>query len=183
MDKVLYCFMGITAVMDLAKREIPGWVFWVFGIVGVVGRIWMISNSGMAVWPEMAVASGSAGEMAVWPGMAAVSGSAGELALWRELAALAGSVAVGVLLLVISSTARGAVGEGDGWFFIVSGLYVSWKINLGLLCYGLIFSSLYGILLTVRGTVKGISVRKKKIPFLPFVSMAGIFMHVCRMWQ
>ncbi len=149
MDKVLYCFMGMTAVMDLIKREIPGWMFWIFGIAGAIGRI-----------------SGSTGKMAAWPGLTAIDGS----------------VAVGILLLVISRAARGAVGEGDGWFFVVSGLYVSWTVNLGLLCYGLVLSSIYGILLTVWGTVKGISVRKKKIPFLPFVSMAGIFMHVCQMW-
>lgn len=154
--------------MDVIKREIPGWMFCLFGTVGLAGRL-----------------AGSAGIADIaWVGSnIREAGSVGYLAVWPELAAIAGSAAVGVLLLIISRAARGAVGEGDGWFFVVSGLYISWKINLGLLCYGLILSSMYGILLTVWGTVKGISVRKKKIPFLPFVSMAGILMHVCQMWQ
>lgn len=158
MNLIWYCFMGMTAVADLIKRMIPGWMFWGFGVIGAAGRIMEM------VW-------GSSGDMAGGPDAA------------RRLVGIGCSVAVGGALLVVSRLLHGDVGEGDGLFFVVSGLYVPWKINLGLLCYGLMFCCGYGMMLIIWGVVRGVPVRKMCIPFLPFVSIAAIFMNISHMWQ
>lgn len=160
MNIVLYCFMGMTTLMDLIKREIPGWMFWGFGFIGVAGRA-----------ADMIRGDWAAAAFDGWARIA--NGTAG----------VAGSIAVGIVLLILSRAVQGAVGEGDGWFFVVTGLYVSWNVNLGLLCYGLMLCCIYGIILTALGAIKGESVRKKKIPFLPFVSIAGVLMYMSHMWQ
>lgn len=99
------------------------------------------------------------------------------------LSRTAESLAVGLGLLLISRIAEGAVGEGDGWFFVVAGFYLSWKINLGLLCYGLFLCSIGGIILMLWGRWKGVSARKMKVPFLPFVCLGCILMAAGNMWE
>lgn len=153
MNMILCCFMGVTAVVDIIRREIPGWMFLAGGIAGVAGRV--ASN---------------------------MAGMTGGVTIWQIAGGIAASMAVGIVLLAISYIVSGAIGAGDGWFFAVTGLYVPWNVNLGLLFYGLILCCIYGSILTVWGAVKGISVRKKKIPFLPFVAAAGILMYTSHMW-
>lgn len=33
----------------------------------------------------------------------------------------------GIMLLLIGMLTRGLLGEGDGWFFIVSGFFLGWQ--------------------------------------------------------
>lgn len=89
---------------------------------------------------------------------------------------MAGSIAIGLVLLLISFGSGGAVGDGDGWFFLVSGLYLAWQENLSLLCSGLLLSSLYAIGWIIWGKWNGVSVKHIKIPFLPFLLPMGIWM-------
>ena len=82
MNLIWYCFMGMTAVADLIKRMIPGWMFWGFGVIGAAGRIMEM------VW-------GSSGDMAGGPDAA------------RRLVGIGCSVAVGGALLVVSRLLHG----------------------------------------------------------------------------
>lgn len=82
----------------------------------------------------------------------------------------------GLLLLAMHKFSRGAVGDGDGWFFIVSGLYVSLKENLYLLFFGLLLCSIWCAFLVIWGVVHGINMKKYKIPFLPFLFPIGIWL-------
>lgn len=150
MGLIFFCFMGLTAGIDLVRQEIPGWIFWLFGVAGIVGAFITVSGC-----ENMLMACGG----------------------------IVGSMSVGGSLILVSRLVRGAVGEGDGIFFLVTGLYTSWKMNLALLCYGLLLCSLYGMILMLWGRYRGVSYRKKKVPFLPFVWMAGMLMLAGCEWE
>lgn len=150
MGVVLFCFMGLTAGVDLLKGEIPDWMFWLFGAAGAVG-------TGLAL--------------------------AGSENIAAKLVGVAGSMAVGAVILLVSHLVKGAVGEGDGWFFLVTGLYTSWELNLGLLFTGLMLCCVYGMVLIIWGRIKGVPVRKQKIPFLPFVWLAGMMLLAGQIWE
>lgn len=82
----------------------------------------------------------------------------------------------GFFLLLLHKVSRGTIGAGDGWFFIVSGLFLNIKENLYLLCYGLLLCSFWCVILVIWGMVKGISMRNCRIPFLPFLFPVGIWL-------
>ena len=95
----------------------------------------------------------------------------------------AASAAIGVCLLLISRVADGAIGEGDGLYFIVTGFFVPWSVNLGLLCYGLLLCCVYAMGVIIWGVAKDVFVREIRIPFLPFVALAGAIMRAGQMWS
>ncbi len=77
---------------------------------------------------------------------------------------------VGVGMLLLSKATRGAMGEGDGLFFLVSACY----LDIGEICI-LFLGSLgiccvWGVLLTLRGS------RKTAIPFLTCAWPVGIWL-------
>ena len=76
---------------------------------------------------------------------------------------------VGVALLALSILTRQAVGAGDGWFFVVSALYLGLQRNVLLLLGGLTACFIYCSVLLVWGRLRCVSVRKRKVPFLPFL--------------
>jgi leader peptidase (prepilin peptidase)/N-methyltransferase len=75
--------------------------------------------------------------------------------------------AIGFLILVISHITDGAIGQGDGLFFIVSGLYTGFGMNLKLLLYGAFFNGIICLMIYLIGIMKGEDRRKTAIPFLP----------------
>lgn len=91
---------------------------------------------------------------------------------WQEAAS---SVMIGVLLLFLSRITGGEIGEGDGWFFIVTGLYLSLLRNLILLLSGLFFSSIFSLVLIAMLTKDGGGIRKIRIPFIPFLLPMGLW--------
>ena len=50
----------------------------------------------------------------------------------------------GIMLLLIGMLTRGLLGEGDGWFFIVSGFFLGWQECVMLLISGQIFCGIFG---------------------------------------
>ena len=79
------------------------------------------------------------------------------------------ALGIGGGLLVLSVLTRQAVGVGDGWFFVVSALYLGFWKNVLLLAGGLLICFCYCSGLLVWGRLHRVSVRKRKIPFLPFL--------------
>ena len=51
----------------------------------------------------------------------------------------------GIMLLLIGMLTRGLLGEGDGWFFIVSGFFLGWQECVMLLISGQIFCGIFGL--------------------------------------
>lgn len=91
---------------------------------------------------------------------------------WGEAAA---ALLPGLILILLTKCTRGAVGAGDGWFFLASAAYLGFWNTTALLFYGLLFCSICCLLMVVWGFTSGINVRKMRLPFLPFLIPAWYF--------
>lgn len=118
----------------------------------------------------------------VWLYVAAgVSGLLCRLLFSEELMVveLFSGASVGLGLLGISVMTEGAVGDGDGWFFVVTGILLGFWKNLALLFYGLLACCTGSCFLIVWRYVWGEgtgSVRKYQFAFVPFLLPIGIWM-------
>ena len=79
---------------------------------------------------------------------------------------------VGILVLLISHVSHGAVGDGDAYVLMVTGLVLSLQENLILLIGASVVAAVFGILLMVIKRVD----RKKELPFIPFLSITYVGM-------
>ena len=84
------------------------------------------------------------------------------------------AMAVGVGLLFLSRITKEAVGKGDGWFFLISGIYLGAVKNLVLLAGGLGICFLLSMVLVFKGIIQGTDRGRLRIPLLPFLLPAGI---------
>lgn len=112
---------------------------------------------------------------AVWAGYRWLA--AGQPPEWMNLF---GSISLGLALLGCGMVAGGAVGAGDGCFFVVSGLMLGFWENLALLFYGTILCGSYSLLYLVWSRIHlhrygG----AKTVAYLPFLVPVGIWL-VCR---
>lgn len=82
--------------------------------------------------------------------------------------------AVGAGLLFLSRITNEAVGKGDGWFFLISGIYLGALKNLVLLAGGLGICFLLSMVLVFKGIIQGTDRGRLRIPLLPFLIPAGI---------
>ena len=88
------------------------------------------------------------------------------------------SVGIGGLLLLLSLISREHIGRGDGVFFLVSGMFLEWRINAALFFYGLMLCSIFCLWTEVYGQRKHRNKKAQKItvPFLPFLVPVGIWL-------
>ena len=77
-----------------------------------------------------------------------------------------------VRFLILSG---GAVGEGDGWFFVVAGVALGVWNAVALFFMSLFLCCLWCAGMAVWGWRHRISVRRKTVPFLPFVLPAVLW--------
>ena len=84
------------------------------------------------------------------------------------------AMAVGAGLLFLSRITKEAVGKGDGWFFLISGIYLGAVKNLVLLAGGLGICFLLSMVLVFKGIIQGTDRGRLRIPLLPFLLPAGI---------
>ena len=75
-------------------------------------------------------------------------------------------VAVGLGLIVLSVLTRGSIGMGDGFLFLVTGIFLGGGQNISLLMVSLLYAALFSLGVLVLGKRNG---KKKEIPFVPFV--------------
>ena len=64
--------------------------------------------------------------------LAGLLGMGVSLVLERHLVQILLSSGTGLILLLLNKCTNGGIGEGDGWFFVVSGLYIDWQDNVQL---------------------------------------------------
>ena len=95
----------------------------------------------------------------------------GPVELWRE----AVNAVPGIALVLLSRLSGGAVGEGDGWFFVVAGVALGVRNAVALFFMSLCLCCLWGAGMAVWGGRRRISVRRKTVPFLPFVLPAVLW--------
>ncbi len=142
---VFAVFLGGAAWQDVRRRQVNGLFLIGFGLLGMV--FWL-----SAAW-------------FVWKGEG----------VWQEvLFSGAGGALLGAALLLLGRLSGGALGEGDGCFFIISGLYLGLKGNIGLFFAALTACFLFCCLLLLWGSWKGVSVRKRRVPFLPFAALGAL---------
>ena len=160
-------------------------------ITGVMLRCGFLMTLSMGAWQDMQnrriklslfVISGTAGAVLrcmyiVMDAAIAYGGFGYRMAF--ELAAVqikdtVMAMAVGGGLLLLSRITDEAVGKGDGWFFLISGIYLGAVKNLVLLAGGLGLCFLLSMVLLFYGIIQGTDRGKLRIPFLPFLIPAGI---------
>lgn len=155
MSFILYVVMA--AWQDGRKRAVSGWVFLFFFVHFLTSQICQ------KVFPvnmdQMPAAFWYQG-MAVGTKMSF---------LWM------GSL-IGVVLLIISKCSGGALGEGDGIFFVITGIYLGFWRNMLLFFSALFFSSFFGLVFLLWGRMAGKDYRKKKLPFLVFTLPLSVYL-------
>lgn len=77
--------------------------------------------------------------------------------------------APGIALLLLSHASGGAVGMGDGLFFLGAAFYLSPAGSIALLFLGIFLCGLFGAGVAVRGFFHGRGTRGCRVPFLPFL--------------
>lgn len=83
---------------------------------------------------------------------------------------------IGAALFLISRITDGALGQGDGLFFLIAGIYLGFWKNLFLLVSALFFCSITGLVYMILGRLKGKDYRKRTLPLLVFTVPAGILL-------
>lgn len=125
-----------------------------------------------AVWQDLR-------SRTVGQGFLAAAGSLGaavSLLSGRSVLGLLSSAAVGIFLLILGQITDGGIGEGDGWFFIVTGFFLEPTENFMLFLSGLIFCSVYSLAYMAASFIGGVGVRQKRLPFLPFLLPVGLWL-------
>lgn len=148
MRGIFAVFLFVCAWRDLKEKEIP---VWILAAAATGGILWTAGRLVCYDWVDDKEKIG-------WFFMQTVS------------------VLPGVLLFIISKLSRGAVGEGDGLFFAVSGLYIGFWNNVALLFYGLLFCSAWGLGIFIWGILEGKKIWNIKLPFLPFLVPAAFIL-------
>ena len=138
-------FLAWAAVQDARYREIPIRLFQLFGLSAV---IFLLAELGPGrVYDDP----------------------------YSFLMNRVGGALIGVLLLVLCRMTRGAVGSGDGVFFLISGLLLGVRRNFLLFAGGVFLSGLYSLGLLVVCRFRNRSLRRTDtLPFLPFAAVAGV---------
>lgn len=84
------------------------------------------------------------------------------------------SCLIGIAIVGISRFTDGAIGEGDGWFFVVSGLFLDFFTSLRLLVTSVFLSGIVCGGIYIYFLLKGKDMKKASVPFLPFLIPAWI---------
>lgn len=138
-------FLFIAAYQDLKSKSIAVWVYWLFG--------------GLAM-------------LILWRDLYNLMISSQLVHHWWEIP---GGMAIGLCLLGLGRITGGAVGEGDGWFFFISGVYLGFWDNMKLLIYGGLLCSVWCLWVLAGGVISGRNIRKTTLPFLPFLVPVGLW--------
>ncbi|RGY97354.1 prepilin peptidase [Clostridium sp. AM58-1XD] len=143
-------------------------------MIKIVEQLVFISFLCITSWQDIKSRS-----VAVW-----VYGLFGSMAWFLNLcrlrradwAAVGCGIMICLILLALNRLTEGAVGEGDGYFFIVTGMFLGFWRNIALLFGGVIFCGFCCMGMMMWGIWKHISMRKKSVPFLPFLMPVGIWL-------
>lgn len=151
---VFFLFLIVSAWQDMRKGSISEDVFLFSALAG-------ISLRGAEVFAKMLAAEG--GIVTITAGMAA-----------GKTLDIAAGMGLGALLLFLSHATGEAVGKGDGWFFLISGMYLGFWKNLLLLTGALFLCFPVGAVLFIRDRWVRQNSQSTSLPFLPFVFLVGI---------
>lgn len=83
-------------------------------------------------------------------------------------------VVVGAGMIGISFLTRESIGLGDGFLFLVTGVFLGGAANMELLLFSLLYAAVFSLGALIVGKKK----RKQEIPFIPFVFLGYLTMIV-----
>lgn len=86
----------------------------------------------------------------------------------------------GILLLILTVCTGGAAGAGDGCFFIVSACYLGLSQTVTLFICSVLFCGTCSLGMAAWGITHGINAGKMRLPFIPFVIPAWLWLMFCR---
>ncbi len=89
------------------------------------------------------------------------------------------AASVGAAMLLLSYVTRGALGKGDGLFFLLSACYLEFGEVFLLFFLGLGISSAWSMSVVLRSFLTGRDKRSETIPFLACVWLPGVWL-TCR---
>lgn len=89
------------------------------------------------------------------------------------------AAAVGTVLLIISKMTRGAIGEGDGLFFLLTACYLGFLETATLFLAGLGISCVWSMVILIKWRFAGSDSTMDTVPFLTCALLPGIWL-VCR---
>lgn len=96
---------------------------------------------------------------------------------WIRAADYGAGMLPGVILLWGGRVSGGEIGNGDGFLFLISGLFLGFWKNMVLLCYGTFFCGIFCLIYFVWGKLKSKKdVRKQTVPFIPFLAVPALWM-------
>ena len=148
-------FLLSAAWQDLRKKSIRASTFYIWGMMGLMFRgIQILYRLQQMVCEE----TGKSGEEIFWSMAVLV------LELFLDLFP-------GLLLLGISVVTEEAMGKGDGWFFLVTGLFLGFWKNVFLLTGGLFLCFPVAVWLMIGRWGKNTGI---KLPLLPFMFPVGL---------
>ena len=148
-------FLLSAAWQDLRKKSIRASTFYIWGMMGLMFRgIQILYRLQQMVCEE----TGKSGEEIFWSMAVLV------LELFLDLFP-------GLLLLGISVVTEEAMGKGDGWFFLVSGLFLGFWKNVFLLTGGLFLCFPVAVWMMIGRWGKNTGI---KLPLLPFMFPVGL---------
>lgn len=147
MELVFFAFLCFAAWKDWKTRQVLTGMLALMGVTGILAR-------GILCW-------------LLWK----------EQGAWlRGLTDWGGGLLAGGMLLALSRVTGGGLGAGDGWFFVVSAAWIGIEKQLCLLIGGMMLCFLFCGAAVIWGVLKGVSVKGMRIPFLPFLVPAAVFL-------
>ncbi len=88
-----------------------------------------------------------------------------------------GGSALGLFVLLCSKITGGKVGEGDGLFLMMTGLFLGWRGNLTVYFLGTFLAGVYGLVQLCRHRKR----RHDEIAFVPFLGIAYVILLLLQM--
>ena len=89
------------------------------------------------------------------------------------------AAAVGAVMLLLSKATRGALGEGDGLFFLLTACYLRFLETAALFLMGLGVSGVWSMGILLRSRWRADTCAGDTVPFLTCVWLPGVWL-VCR---
>ena len=87
-----------------------------------------------------------------------------------------GGILIGVVMLLLAKFTEEKIGYGDGWVFMVTGIYLGLRANLYLLFVSLFLSAVVSMILLICKKAE----YKTELPFVPFVLPGYLFLMVAQ---
>lgn len=85
-----------------------------------------------------------------------------------SLSSTVGGFLIGIGIMILNKLTKDGIGIGDGYIVMVTGIYLGFQRNAGLILYAMLLAAGYSVFLLIIKKVD----KKEKIPFVPFLFLS-----------